>query len=165
MCGVSGVEFAVILVVAVIFLGPDRLPDMMRSLGKLARELRKITDEFSDVRDDFTREITKEVDSVSGKKTSPSQASTAARRQHAGRAGQDVADIDRIRASKETSTDQVPQDAKSDDPAQPEMANVPPSQESIDALASTPSAIQIKPRSTAVSIDDQVDTDAPGDDA
>lgn len=91
MCGVSGVEFLVILIAAVIFLGPDRLPEAMRTLGKLMREVRKVTGEFSNVRDDFTKSLREESKSVH---------ETVHRRESAGRAGQDVSDIDAIRAKR-----------------------------------------------------------------
>lgn len=102
MCGVSGIEFMVILVVAVIVLGPDRLPEVMRTLGEMARELRKITDDFSEVRDEFTKGIREDVEKdISQPKTS---ANTAKRRAKAGRAGQDVPEIDAIRAKRAQST-------------------------------------------------------------
>lgn len=99
MCGVSGIEFVVILVVAVIVLGPERLPEAMRTLGKMARELRKITDDFSDVRDEFTRDFREELERDTGQKKSTAQ-QTAQRRAKAGRAGQDVPEIDQIRAQQ-----------------------------------------------------------------
>ena len=57
MCGISGFELVVILAAAIIFLGPERLPDMMRSVGKLARELRRLRGDLGQV----TREITSQV--------------------------------------------------------------------------------------------------------
>jgi sec-independent protein translocase protein TatB len=54
MCGISGFELVVILAAAIIFLGPERLPDMMRTVGKVARELRKLRGDLGQV----TREIT-----------------------------------------------------------------------------------------------------------
>ncbi len=55
MCGISGFELVVILAAAIIFLGPERLPDMMRTVGKVARELRKLRGDLGEV----TREITR----------------------------------------------------------------------------------------------------------
>lgn len=55
MCGISGFELVVILAAAIIFLGPERLPDMMRNVGKVARELRKLRGDLGQV----TREITR----------------------------------------------------------------------------------------------------------
>lgn len=91
MCGVSGIELMVIVIAAVIFLGPDRLPEAMRTLGKLMREVRKVTGELSSVRDDFTKSMREENASIN---------ETVNRRASAGRAGQDVSDIDAIRAQR-----------------------------------------------------------------
>lgn len=57
VCGVSGIELLIIIVAAVVFLGPDKLPDLARTVGKLARDLRSATDEFTQAKDDFTRSI------------------------------------------------------------------------------------------------------------
>ena len=50
MGNVGGGEILVILLVALVFLGPERLPDLARQLGKAMGEVRKI-------RDGFEREI------------------------------------------------------------------------------------------------------------
>lgn len=116
MCGVSGIEFMVILVVAVIVLGPDRLPEAMRTLGKMARELRKITDDFSDVRDEFTKGMRDDIEKSPSKSNAKSSASklTANRRAKAGRAGQDVPDIDAIRAKRDEASTSETSDKMSD---------------------------------------------------
>jgi Tat protein translocase TatB subunit len=44
-------EITVILVLALIFLGPKKLPDLATGLGKLIREIRKAT---SDVKNEIT---------------------------------------------------------------------------------------------------------------
>lgn len=53
MCGISGPELIIIVVVALVVLGPERIPELMRSLGKMMREVRKFTGDLSQV----TREI------------------------------------------------------------------------------------------------------------
>jgi len=58
MCGISGVELLVIIVAAIIVLGPDRLPELMRMAGRIARELRRLRGDLGDV----TREIRSTVD-------------------------------------------------------------------------------------------------------
>jgi Tat protein translocase TatB subunit len=50
MGNVGGGEVLVILLVALVFLGPERLPDVARQLGKAMGEVRKL-------RDGFEREI------------------------------------------------------------------------------------------------------------
>lgn len=46
MFGLSFWEIAVILAIALIVLGPSKLPELARSLGKGIREFRKATDDF-----------------------------------------------------------------------------------------------------------------------
>lgn len=46
MFGLSFWEIAIILMVALIILGPKKLPELARSLGKGIREFRKATDDF-----------------------------------------------------------------------------------------------------------------------
>ena len=54
MFGISGVEFLIIAVLALVLLGPDQLPQVARTLGKWMRELRRATD---DVRDQLETEM------------------------------------------------------------------------------------------------------------
>lgn len=55
MFNISGLELLVILVVALLVLGPTRLPQAARSIGSLMRELRKmstgVTDEIKQAMD------------------------------------------------------------------------------------------------------------------
>ena len=50
MFNISPLEIAVLLVIALIVLGPQRLPDMARSVGRGMREFRAAL--TSDTRDD-----------------------------------------------------------------------------------------------------------------
>ena len=61
MCGVSTAEFALLLVIAIIVMGPERLPEALRGLGKLARQLRGMTGELGKVQDDIRNEFRKNV--------------------------------------------------------------------------------------------------------
>ena len=58
--GVGPAELIVILVVALVFVGPDRLPRLAADLARTIREIRKYTGsiaaEFSDVIQDFEKE-------------------------------------------------------------------------------------------------------------
>ena len=55
MFGVGVTEFIFILVIAMIVLGPDRLPDAMGKVGRMVRKLRVWAQEF---RAEFDEEIT-----------------------------------------------------------------------------------------------------------
>lgn len=52
MFGLSFWEIGIILAVALIFLGPTKLPELARSLGKGIREFRKATEDFKSTVDD-----------------------------------------------------------------------------------------------------------------
>jgi len=54
MFNISGVELAVIAIAALLLLGPQRLPEVARGLGKFLREFRRQTD---DVRTMVEREF------------------------------------------------------------------------------------------------------------
>lgn len=62
--GIGIGEIMVIAVVALIFLGPDRLPEVARSLGKGVAELRRATDPARTAWNDLTSEITSEINKV-----------------------------------------------------------------------------------------------------
>ncbi len=57
-------ELLLILVIALIVFGPGRLPEIARTLGRMVRNLKKMTS-------DLTTEVTKEIDR--GKKDNLSQ--------------------------------------------------------------------------------------------
>ncbi len=46
MFGLSFWEIAIILVVALVVLGPSKLPELARSVGKGIREFRRATEDF-----------------------------------------------------------------------------------------------------------------------
>jgi TatA/E family protein of Tat protein translocase len=49
--GLSFWEIAIILAIALIVLGPKKLPELARSLGKGLKEFRKATDDFKSTMD------------------------------------------------------------------------------------------------------------------
>ena len=56
MFGMSGTEIAIIFVLALLLLGPAKLPELARSLGKGLREFRRATDDLrSSVEGEFYR--------------------------------------------------------------------------------------------------------------
>lgn len=46
MFGIGGSELLVIMVVALLVLGPKKLPEMARTLGKFMNEFRKVSNDF-----------------------------------------------------------------------------------------------------------------------
>ena len=44
--GIGPMELVLILIIAVIFLGPDKIPEVARTIGKMTRELKQITEGF-----------------------------------------------------------------------------------------------------------------------
>ena len=48
MFGLSFGEIVIIAVIALLLLGPDRLPDAAKTLGKGLREIRRATDDLKD---------------------------------------------------------------------------------------------------------------------
>lgn len=54
MFGLSFWEIAIILAIALIVLGPSKLPELARGLGKALREFRKATEDFKATIDEET---------------------------------------------------------------------------------------------------------------
>lgn len=52
MFGLSFWEIGIILAIALIVLGPSKLPDLAKSFGKALREFRKATEDFKSTMDD-----------------------------------------------------------------------------------------------------------------
>ncbi len=63
MGGIGGIEIFIILVVALVIFGPQKLPEMGRSLGKAIREFKSAGTEIQD-------ELTKAADEID-KETEP----------------------------------------------------------------------------------------------
>jgi Tat protein translocase TatB subunit len=69
MFGIGMPELLVILVIALIFIGPKKLPDLARALGKGMAEFRKATSQIKanlDIEDEATGMDEEPADSVSG---------------------------------------------------------------------------------------------------
>ncbi len=56
MFGLGFWEIAIILAIALIVLGPKKLPELARSLGKGLKEFRKATEDFKSTMDDELRD-------------------------------------------------------------------------------------------------------------
>lgn len=61
MFGIGVPELMVILVVALIVLGPTRLPDVAKAVGRALAEFRKATSDISDELKDVRRTLEQEV--------------------------------------------------------------------------------------------------------
>lgn len=57
MGGIGGIEIFIILIVALVIFGPQKLPEMGRSLGKAIREFKSAGTELQD-------ELTKAADEI-----------------------------------------------------------------------------------------------------
>jgi sec-independent protein translocase protein TatA len=60
----SGGEILWIAVVALIFFGSEKLPDIARGIGKVVRELKNATDDIREELTKSTEDIKKDLDSV-----------------------------------------------------------------------------------------------------
>ena len=62
MGGIGGMEIFIILVVALVIFGPQKLPEMGRSLGKAIREFKSAGTDLQDELTKAANEIDKEPD-------------------------------------------------------------------------------------------------------
>ena len=53
MFGISSAEFAVILVIALLVVGPKQLPEVLRTFGRVYRKLNRFVRKASQVVDDI----------------------------------------------------------------------------------------------------------------
>tara|TARA_Y100000588_G_scaffold341716_1_gene385953 strand:- start:39 stop:590 length:552 start_codon:yes stop_codon:yes gene_type:complete len=74
MFGMSMAEIAVILVLALVILGPEKLPDLARTLGKTIREIRRAGNQIRDaiMFEDEMRDYRKNNRSIARTNTPPS---------------------------------------------------------------------------------------------
>jgi Tat protein translocase TatB subunit len=68
MFGIGMPELLVILVVALVVLGPNRLPELARTLGKAMAEFRRQT---TDIMDEFQNQVRLEEDTERRAKAKP----------------------------------------------------------------------------------------------
>jgi len=62
--GVSGSEILVIILIALLLFGADKLPEIARGLGKGMREIKKATDDIKREFDESTRDVRKDLNDV-----------------------------------------------------------------------------------------------------
>jgi sec-independent protein translocase protein TatA len=62
--GVSGSEILVIILIALLLFGADKLPEIARGLGKGMREIKKATDDIKREFEESTRDVRKDLNDV-----------------------------------------------------------------------------------------------------
>jgi sec-independent protein translocase protein TatB len=68
--GINGLEFVVLAMIAVVILGPERLPEYAAQLARLVKGLRKMA---SGAREQLREEVGPELDEVDWRKLDPRQ--------------------------------------------------------------------------------------------
>lgn len=68
MLGINGGELLILAILAVVVLGPERLPGYAAQLGRLVRELRRMA---TGARDQLREEVGADFDDVNWKKLDP----------------------------------------------------------------------------------------------
>ncbi|NQW62433.1 MAG: twin-arginine translocase TatA/TatE family subunit, partial [Deltaproteobacteria bacterium] len=53
MCGISGFEFVVILVIALLVLGPEKIPEILRFFGGIMRQVKELSGEVTKLKSDM----------------------------------------------------------------------------------------------------------------
>src|SRR6185295_2839598 len=79
MFGIGVPELVVILVIALIVLGPSRLPDVAKAVGKALAEFRKATSDISDELRDVRRSLEQEVRNAEREANRPKPSDSIAR--------------------------------------------------------------------------------------
>ncbi|MBG6192007.1 sec-independent protein translocase protein TatB [Arthrobacter sp. CAN_A212] len=70
MFGINGLEFLLLAVIAVMVLGPERLPEYAGQLGRLVKDLRRMA---TGAREQLRDEVGPELDEVDWRKLDPRQ--------------------------------------------------------------------------------------------
>ena len=152
MFGIGGPELAVILVVALIFVGPEKLPKLARSVGAGLRDLRRAANlaqaELKETVDDLIREADLEDEAWDRKQAAKKEKAAkdnagGAKATTAGPAGDDAAGDDA--ASDDTATGNTATDDRATASAQaavvaPAVATAPASGEPDAAVAAATGA-------------------------
>ncbi len=120
-------EFFIILIVALVVLGPDRLPEMARSAGKMLHKLRTMADGLGDdvkgVMDDPSMQPLKELGELAARPRQKlaeyaleAEAEERARKEAEAQAAADAADAAADAAEAAAATDAAGDAAASDSP-------------------------------------------------
>ena len=160
MFGIGWPEMALILAVALIFIGPKKLPDLAKSLGRALGEFKKVTDDFkesismdstlNEVKDEF-KDLGKKVKDPLEKKTNadtntsedePSSETDEGESDNTAAEAEEATPPDAASDSDSDVTSDSDSDAASDSDSEEERAQsflsdvyAPPSQEETDQTA------------------------------
>jgi sec-independent protein translocase protein TatB len=77
MFGIGFLEMVVVAVVALIFFGPDKLPEIMKQAGKYFVQLRRMSNEVKSAVDVAIRNAERELDKEAREKVKPVEILTA----------------------------------------------------------------------------------------
>jgi TatA/E family protein of Tat protein translocase len=140
MFGIGMPEMILILAIALIVIGPKKLPDLARSLGRAMREFKKATNEFkesiqldqelSDVKKSFSKldQDTEKADDSAGDETKPSSEESE---EKSAAKSEALPGADNLSQLKQT-FDKWNADSASSDPTTPVKDAVPPPSPPID---------------------------------
>jgi sec-independent protein translocase protein TatB len=149
--GIGGLEYVVIGIVALVVVGPERLPGMLRQLGKMVAKARGMANEFRASFEDMARqseldELRKEVEALRTSQMVPLGAAADA-------AFKDI----RAELERPASVDSLPSSVMLDRPEFPEALTM----AEPETVVSTPKPAR-KPRTAAArAVPAEVDSAAP----
>ncbi|MCB9738852.1 MAG: twin-arginine translocase TatA/TatE family subunit [Deltaproteobacteria bacterium] len=156
MFGIGGPELVVILVVALIFVGPDKLPQVARTLATGLRDLRRAANvaqaELKETVDDFMREVdadpppaaTADADALRAEARRKAAEAVAAARASAAEAASLADGAEKGEAAEPTTPNAAPDPSPADEAAteipraDATAANAPPAPIEADTAAPTP---------------------------
>jgi len=111
MFGIGMPEMLLILAIALIVIGPKKLPDLAKSLGRAMREFKKATSEFKDTMqiDNELSEVKKAFDDINEDVKQAVDLKPEFERKSEGNAKPDETDADKDTADKDTKDETEPQ--------------------------------------------------------
>jgi TatA/E family protein of Tat protein translocase len=116
MFGIGMPEMILILAIALIVIGPKKLPDLAKSLGRAMREFKKATNEFKDTLqiDGEMEEVKKAFSDIKDDVTSAVDIIPAESDNETEKTGRDEQDQDLIQEEDEQNSDQTKDDMGSE---------------------------------------------------
>ena len=165
LLGMGTVEILVVIVVAFVFLGPERLVGLGRHLGKFARDLREMTSELAtpieELRTELT-EIQEDLVQVTTEAAADLGAPIDELKSDLAEASSDVQT--RVGEAKQELENTVEQARRSPEPAEldTEVREAPTGAESEDQLPEDDGPVEFRPAAKASSPEDEIVVSADG---